>query len=413
MTFSLDAFVGPLSSQTSNWLLQLDHPDLFLTQFTHFFPYALFMVLCLPSICYYLYGIYAAYRFRVQEVDCDLWEALPISIIKPICGLDVGTYENFASFCHQDYPCYQIIFGVYDYGDPCVEVVEKIIHDFPDIDIQLVVSNRLIGTNYKVSNLSNILTKAKHPILVIADSDVRVGPDYLKRITQPLQDPQVGVVTCLFRPVVSGWIAHLEAVGISTDYLAGVLVANSLLGMTFALGPTVVIRRAILDEIGGFEAISNYLADDFQLGNLTYKAGYKIVLSDYIIDQFITTNSITDLINRQIRWHLCTRVSRPWGYVGLLYTYGIVTSFLALVITIGTKIVLIGFLIASLARLIMGWMVGVIVLKDPVAQRLLWLVPFRDFVSFGLWCYGFVWDSIQWRGRRMKLLKNGTLELVN
>lgn len=413
MTFSLDTQIGLLLSHIFSWLLFWDHLDLPLMHFSQAFNYALFICLGLPSICYYLYGVYAAYRFRGQPHPIDNREFLPISIIKPICGLDTGTYENFASFCRQDYPSYQIIFGVYDSQDPCIEVVKQIMRDFPEVDIELVVSDRLIGTNYKVSNLSNILTKAKHPILVIADSDVRVGPDYLRRITQPLQDPRVGVVTCLFRPVVSGWVAHLEAVGISTDYLAGVLVANSLQGMTFALGPTVVIRRAILDEIGGFEAISNYLADDFQIGNLTFKAGYKIVLSDYIIDQFITTNSITDLINRQIRWHLCTRVSRPWGYVGLLFTYGIVTSFLALIITIGAKIALIGFLIASFARLAMGWMVGAIVLQDRVAQRLLWLVPLRDFVSFGLWCYGFVWDSIQWRGRRMKLLKNGKLELVN
>ncbi len=415
MNFFPDPQLGLISSVVPNLQLLIDVMDLKLTDIRQDISYVLFIVLCLPSFFYYAYGIYAAFNFlhlvRSSEADVQdqTSEQPAISIIKPICGLDIGTYENFASFCQQDYPHYQIIFGVHDSQDPCIEVVNQIIHDFPDIDIQLVINNRLIGTNYKVSNLSNILPLAKHPILVIADSDVRVGSNYLKRTTRPLKDPKVGMVTCLFRPIASGWISNLEAVGISTDYLAGVLVANCLQGMTFAIGPTVVIRRETLDAIGGFEAISNYLADDFQIGNLTFKAGYKVVLSDYIIDQLITTNNISDLLNRQIRWHLCTRVSRPWGYLGLLFTYGVITSFLTLIITSGAKIAIIGLIMNWLARIIMGWTVGVIILKDQAAKHSLWLLPLRDCVSFGLWCYGFFWDSIKWRGRRMIVLRNGKL----
>ncbi len=329
--------------------------------------------------------------------------------MKPICGLDIDTYENFASFCHQDYPEYQIIFGVRDERDPSVEVVKKILADFPEIDIRLVVSDRTIGTNLKVSNLANAEAEAKYSLLLLADSDVRVGPDYLRRVIQPMRDPSVGVVTCLYRPLVRGWVAILEAVGISTDYLAGVLVARSLEGMNFALGPTIAIRKSALQAIGGFLAIADYLADDYQLGYLPAQAGYKVVLSDYVIDHAIATESLVDLIHRQTRWNCCTRVSRPWGYLGLIFTHGTAISLLFLIATFGS---LFGWAIAGLTwstRLIMAWVVGVKSLKDPVTRKFLWLVPLRDLISFALWCYSLVGNTFEWRGRKLRLTRGGKL----
>ncbi len=243
--------------------------------------YLVLLILCLSAICYYCYAIYAAIEFFSHPTQVDPDFHPPITILKPICGLDIDTYENFASFCQQDYPDYQIIFGVRDERDLCVEVVKKIIDDFPEIDISLVVSDRTIGTNLKVSNLANAEAEAKYSLLLLADSDVRVGSDYLRRVIQPMRDPLVGVVTCLYRPVVRGWVAILEAVGISTEYHASILVARSLEGMKFALGPTIVIRKTALVAVGGFLAIADYLADDFQLGYLPAQAGYKVVLSDY------------------------------------------------------------------------------------------------------------------------------------
>lgn len=323
--------------------------------------------------------------------------------------MDIDTYENFASFCQQDYPEYQIIFGVRDERDASVEVVKKIIADFPDLDIRLVVSDRTIGTNLKVSNLANAEAEAKYSLLLLADSDVRVGPDYLRRVIQPMRDPSVGVVTCLYRPLVRGWVAIVEAVGISTDYLAGVLVARSLEGMNFALGPTIAIRKSVLESIGGFLAIADYLADDYQLGYLPAQAGYKVVLSDYVIDHAIATESLVDLIDRQTRWNCCTRVSRPWGYLGLIFTHGTAISLLFLIATFGSSF---GWGIAGLTwstRLIMAWVVGVKSLKDPVTRKFLWLVPLRDLISFTLWCYSLVGDTFEWRGRRLKLTRGGKL----
>jgi ceramide glucosyltransferase len=372
----------------------------------------LLLIVSLSGICYYCYGIYAAIEFfsHPSEIDPDFHP--PITILKPICGLDIDTYENFASFCKQDYPEYQIIFGVRDEKDPSVQVVKKIIDDFPEIDISLVISDRTIGTNLKVSNLANAEVEAKYSLLLLADSDVRVGRDYLQRVIQPMRDPEVGVVTCLYRPFVRGWVAILEAVGISTEYHASILVARALEGMNFALGPTIAIRKSVLEAIGGFVAIADYLADDFQLGYLPTQIGYKVVLSDYVIDHAIATVSFLDLIHRQTRWNCCTRVSRPWGYLGLIFTHGTPMSLLFLIATAGS---IFGWAIALLTlsmRLIMAWVVGVKSLKDPVAKNFLWLVPLRDIITFAIWCNGFFGSTIEWRGRRLQLTKDGKLVAI-
>lgn len=369
----------------------------------------LLLMLCLSAIWYYCYTIYTTIDFfsHPSQVDPDFHP--PITILKPICGLDIDAYENFASFCRQDYPKYQIIFSVLNEQDPSVEIVKKIIHNFPEIDICLVVSTRTIGTNLKVSNIANAEAKAQYSLLVLADSDVRVGSDYLRRIIQPMRDPAVGVVTCLYRPLVRGRVAILEAVGISTDYQANVLVARKLEGMKFALGPTIVLRRTALVAIGGFLAIADYLADDFQLGYLPAQAGYKVVLSDYVIEHAIATTSLIDLIHRQSRWACCVRVSRLWGYLGLIFTHGTAISLLFLIATVGSSLGWAVLIVTWVTRLTMGWVVGVKSLQDPVAKKFLWLIPLRDLISFALWCYSFVGNTIEWRGRRLKLTKDGKL----
>ncbi|MBD2242919.1 bacteriohopanetetrol glucosamine biosynthesis glycosyltransferase HpnI [Nostoc sp. FACHB-888] len=369
--------------------------------------YLLLLLLSLSAIWFYAYGIYAAIAFLNHQnpIAPDFHPA--ITILKPICGLDEQAYENFASFCRQDYPQYQIIFSVRDANDPGIAVVRQIIQDFPELDLQLVISEHTIGNNFKVCNLANAESKAKYSILLLADSDVRVGPDYLRRVIGPMHDPDVGVVTCLYRPLTQGWVANLEGIGISTEYLAGVLVANKLHKIEFALGPTIAIRRTVLEAIGGFPAIADYLADDYQLGYLPAQAGYKVVLSDYVIDHAIGTNSFVDLIQRQIRWLLCTRVSRPWGYLGLIFTYGTFTSLLLLITTGGSIFAWAILVITWMMRLFMGWFVAVKVLNDAVAKKLLWLILIRDLISFVLWYYCWVNNTFEWRGRQLKLTKEG------
>ncbi len=379
----------------------------------------LLLSLCLSAFWFYCYAIYAAITFfnRPQPVEQDFHP--PVTILKPICGLDGEAYENFASFCQQDYPDYQIIFAVRDAKDPAIEIVHKIIYYFPNLDIQLVVNNaskglhqRTIGTNFKVNNLATAAAFAKHEILVIADSDIRVGKDYLRRVIQPLKDSNVGVVTCLYRSLAQGWVTTLEAIGIATEFHAGVLVSKQLEGMKFALGSTIVIRKEVLEVIGGFPVIADYLADDFQLGYLSAKAGYKVVLSDYVVEHILATSTFADSIQRQIRWARGTRVSRPWGYLGLIFTYGTVTSLLFLIATGGSWLGWIGLGLTWSARLVMAWVIGVWSLKDSSAKKFLWLVPLRDLMSFLLWCYSFVGNVIKWRGQKLRLTKGGQLVLL-
>lgn len=365
--------------------------------------------MCIAAIFFYSYGIYTAIAFFSHSHPIDSEFHPKITILKPICGIDRDAENNLASFCQQNYPKYQIIFAVRDRLDPAIELVEKIIHQFPDVDIQLVVSDRIIGANLKVSNLANALTAAKHEILLIADSDIRVAQDYLQRVVQPLKDHNVGVVTCLYRSLAQGWVTTLEAVGTATDFPAGVLVNHHIEGIKFAFGATIVIRKQVLEEIGGFAVIANYLADDFQLGYLPTEAGYKVVLSDYIVDHVLARSKLSHAIQRQIRWARCIRVSRPWGYLGLLFTQGIVTSLLLLMTTEGSILGWTGLVITWVMRLIMGWVIGVKSLQDPVAKKFLWIIPLHDLIHFGIWCCGFVGSTIEWRGQRLKLTKGGKI----
>ena len=369
----------------------------------------LLLLLCLSAIGYYCYATYAAIEFFCQTTKTDADFHPPITILKPMCGLDRNTYENLASFCRQDYPKYQIVFGVRDSLDPSVAVVNQIINDFPDLDIQLVVSDRTIGLNYKVSNLANAEALAKYSVLLIADSDIRVKPDYLRRVIQPMRDPTVGVVTCLYTSLTQGWVATFEALGISTDFHANILISRALFGMSFALGSTIVIQKAVLEAIGGFAAIANYLGDDFQLGNLPAQAGYKVVLSDYLVEHVLPKSTLTDFIQRQIRWNRGTRVYRSWGYLGLIFTYGTISSLLFLIFSGGS---ILGWAVAGitwLTRIAMAWIVGVRCIHDPVAEKFLMLVPVRDLISFAIWCYSFVGNTIEWRGRRLRLTEGGLL----
>lgn len=374
------------------------------------------LILCLSAIWFYSYAIFAGIALfrRPHPINPNFHP--PVSILKPICGFDGETYENLASFCQQDYPQYQIIFAVLESEDPGLEVVKKIIDHFHNLDIQIIVgdssnnfSKKIIGANRKVINLANAVTKAKHDILIIADSDIRVKKDYLQRIVQPLQDSNVGVVTCLYRSLAQGWVAILEAVGTATEFHGGVLVSKQLEGIKFALGSTIVIPKKVLETIGGFAVIADYLADDFQLGYLPTQAGYQVVLSDYVVEHVLATTTLADSIKRQIRWARGTRVSRPWGYLGLIFTYGTVTSLLFLIATKGSILGWIVLAITWIMRLAMAYIIGVNILQDSQAKKFILLVHLRDLISFAIWIYSFVGNKIEWRGQQLKLTKGGKL----
>jgi ceramide glucosyltransferase len=370
------------------------------------------LVLCCSAVLFYICGIYAAFAFSASSTYSCSSENPLVTILKPLSGVESDTYTNLVSFCQQHYPEYQIVFSVRESHDPAIELVEKLQQQFPAVDIQLVVSDRMIGANLKVSNLANGLTAAKHDILIIADSDISVGEDYLQRVVQPLQDDQVGVVTCLYRSTAEGLAATFEALGTASDFHAGVLVSRLLEGVKFAFGSTIVIRRQLLEQIGGLAAIADYLADDYQLGYLPTEAGYKVILSNYIVNHHLAKTSLAESGDRQIRWARCIRVSRPAGYWGLLFTFGTVYSLLLVITTGGAGYAWLVLAVTWVMRLLMGWIVGVWILQDPVVKKLFWLIPVRDVIYFVIWCCGLIGNKIQWRGQKFKLIPGGKLEFL-
>ncbi|MFM5888011.1 MAG: bacteriohopanetetrol glucosamine biosynthesis glycosyltransferase HpnI [Dolichospermum sp.] len=371
------------------------------------------LIFCLSAVLFYTYGVYTGIAFLRNSPPINPEFHPPVTILKPLCGVDKGTYTNLASFCQQDYPQYQIIFSVRSSTDPSIEVVEKLIQQFPEIDISLVVKDYIIGANLKISNLANAVTSAKYDILVIADSDIRVCSQYLKTVIQPLQDEKVGVVTCLYRSTAQGIATILEAICTATDFQPSILVSKQLEGIKFALGSTIVIRKTTLAKIGGFAAVADYLADDYQLGYLPAQVGDKVVLSNYIVEHGLGHSSLLDSINRQIRWARCIRVSRPGGYIGLIFTFGTISSLLLLITSSGSILSWFVFFITLLMRFIMAWVIGVKLLNDPVTKKFFWLIPIADIVRFTIWCCGFFGNTIEWRGTKFKLVKDGKLEMID
>ena len=274
---------------------------------------------------------------------------------------------------------------------------------FPGVDIRIVVGTRSPARNPKIGNLAGMLSAVRHPLLLISDSDIRVGPTHLETMVRPLADERVGVVTCLYRSHAQGLAGELDALSLSTDFQPSVLVARQLEGISFAMGSGVLIRRSVLEEVGGFEAIADYLADDYFLGNLPSRAGYRVELSDYVVEHRLDTASLPELIHHQMRWNRGIRAARPWGYAGLLLTQGVAAACLLLLVAFRHPVAwgLAGATVA--ARLAMAWYVAVRCLKDPVAKRALWMVPLRDLVGFTLWAAAFFGTTIVWRGSRFRL----------
>ncbi|MBD1824456.1 bacteriohopanetetrol glucosamine biosynthesis glycosyltransferase HpnI [Cyanobacteria bacterium FACHB-DQ100] len=370
---------------------------------------AIFFVLSLSTVIFYLFSIAAAIQFFSAKPEQNFDFQPPLTVLKPVCGLDENTYENLASFCTQDYPNYQLIFGTQDPNDPCIAIVQQLIQDFPDQDIQFVIDPTAIGINPKVNNLHNIALKAKHDLLVLADSDIWVDPNYLKQVIQPLSDPTVGVVTCMYRSRSQNLISAFEALSISTEFFPGVLVARKLEGMAFAFGATIALRQSVLAEIGGFEAIVNYIGDDFQLGYLPAKAGYKVVLSEYVVDHVLSTATISELLKHQTRWFRNTRFARSSSYFGLIFTYGTISSLLFFTMTQASALGWIVLITTWTVRYCAAWLIGVHCLQDAIAKQLLLLVPLRDGLSFCLWCYSFFGNTVEWRGRRLELTAGGAI----
>ena len=365
----------------------------------------------ISGIAYYLICIWSAYDFRrsnsvaAAENRADAFSA-PISVLKPLHGADRDMYAALRSHCELDYPSYEIIFGVSEPDDPVIPLVKRLQSEFPSRSIRLIVCEKQLGTNVKVSNLVQMLPLATTEIILVNDSDIRVPPDYLQRILQEFKDdPRVGLVTCLYRGVAANTLgSRLEAIGISTEFMAGVLAARKIEGgVHFALGSTLAIRRSALEAIGGFEALLEYLADDYELGFRMAQNGFKVALADLVVETHLPEYSLRAFFDHQLRWGRSTRDSRRLGYLGLLFTFGLPWAVLALIASHGTLWSW-ALVVTTLAvRCGMALVVGVGVIKDRQVLRNLLLVPLRDFVAVLVWIGSYTGRRVSWRGRQFVL----------
>jgi ceramide glucosyltransferase len=323
----------------------------------------------LPFV-YYLVAIYCAWQFFGRQAENHADFAPPVSILKPVRGLDREAYENFASFCRQNYPRYEILFAVASEQDPAIPVIRKVIGDFPELPIRLLIGSEDWGSNDKVNKLCRLVREARYDLLAISDSDIRVGPGYLESVVRPFRDSRVGVVTCLYVGLAEGRLwSELEALNPSSNFLAGVLAARQMEGVRFSLGATTAITRERLGEIGGFEALADYASDDFEVGNRVAARGYRVELSSCAVRTMCSSRTAEEFFEQHMRWAVGLRHSRPGGYLGWGVTQGLPWS-LAAIAAGHSALAGAAYLGAYLSlRLATAWTVGVWGLRDELLRK--------------------------------------------
>jgi ceramide glucosyltransferase len=374
-------------------------------------------VLALAGLGYYILALWSARAFGRKLREPQVEFAPPVSILKPVKGLDREMYEAFVSHCRQQYAGeVEILFGVSSLDDPAVAAVGQLREEFPGHTIRLVECPELLGTNGKVSNLVQMLPHARYQHVLINDSDIRVSPRYLARImagfAAPAHGPErkVGMVTAPYRGRAHGTVgSKMEALGIATDFIAGVLTARMLEGgIRFGLGSTLALSREALAAIGGLLPVVDHLADDYELGARVASAGFDVALSGEVVETFVPAYTFRHFLKHQIRWSRSTRDSRKWGYTGLLFTFGLPWALLNLLASGLSLESFALFVLALLGRTALALTVGVGVLGDRQVLRDLWLLVPRDVVALGLWIWSFAGDTVSWRGQRFAL-KDGKL----
>ena len=369
----------------------------------------LLLALVAGSFVYCVLVIVAARRYLGVRPSSLAGET-PLSVLKPLSGLDDGLEANLRSFFEQDYRAYELLFAVRTEHDPAVPVVRLLQSQYPDVPSRLFLVGEPPYPNAKVWSLHHMTEAARHDILVMSDSDIRVARSFLRTIAAEFQDRNLGVSTCPYRAVPgrSLW-STLEAIGMNTEFLSGVIVARMLEGMHFALGPTATVRKQALADIGGWDRLKDYLAEDFVLGNFAAAEGWGVILSSYVIEHRIGAERFAANARHRLRWFRSTRRSRPAGYVGQLFTNPLPLALLlwvarpewwpVVLATVGVR--------AFAALAAAGW-----ILRDPLTARAWFLVPIQDLVSFAFWMAGFFGNTITWRGRRYLLMKDGTFRLI-
>lgn len=369
----------------------------------------LLLFLVAGSSLYCALTVVAALRYRAVRPPA-LRDAPPVSLLKPLAGIDEGLEANLRSCFAQEYPRFEILFAVRNHDDPAVALVERLRAAYPAIPSRLIVTGEPPYPNAKVYSLDRMLAAARYDLLVMSDSDTRVTPGMLSVIAAEFRNPRIGLATCPYRAVPGrSWWSTLEAIGLNTEFIAGVLVARMIDGMKFALGPTIAARRETLAAIGGFEAVKDFLAEDFVLGKLAARCGYGVILSSYVIEHRIGAQPFLANVKHRLRWNRGTRRSRPWGYAGQLFTH---TLPLALLLAAACPVWWPLAAAAVLLRSVAAWAAARHVLRDSLTARRWFLVPLQDLASFLTWLAGFFGNTIQWRGRRYYLRPDGRFQLA-
>jgi ceramide glucosyltransferase len=368
------------------------------------------LILAAASACYYLICIIACEKFFSAPPVNHSWVFSPVSLLIPLHGADFHAYQNYAALCRQDYPEFEIVFGVKDSRDSSIPIIDKLRADFPEVAIKLVISAAKIGPNPKVNTLNNMLPQAGYNTIILLDSDIRVGPDFLKAITAALPTNSLGLVTCLYRAAEAPGIpAKLEATGISSEFAPGVLVAEMAGGISFAFGAAIAFSKRTLETIGGFETIAPYLADDYMLGNLVSKAGLPVKLSRYVVETVLPKMTLGGFLRHQVRWARGIRACTPLGHTGSLIQNGTVLSLLYFIFSGFCGFGLSVFIAVVALRLAMAWMVGVRRLGDDILRHNLLLALIRDFFSFLIWMAALTGRRVVWREMVFQLEDDGKI----
>jgi ceramide glucosyltransferase len=365
----------------------------------------LFLVLC-GAIVYSLMQIVAARRYMAVQPPA-LRSAEPISILKPLSGLDLDLESNLKTFFEQDYPAFEILFAVRSEADPAAQVVAKLQREYPRVPSRLVITGEPPYPNAKVFSLDRMLATALNDLVVMSDSDIRVTSDLLSTIAAEFQDQKLGVATCPYRavPGPSFW-SRLEATGMNTDFWGGALVARMLEGMRFAVGPTIAARSHVLQAIGGFERVKDYLAEDFVIGKFAAEAGHGVILSSYVIEHHIGSGTLGENVSHRLRWARSTRRSRPSGYVGQLFTMPFPLALLVCVVSPSWWPIL---PVTMIVRAVSAYTIS----EEVLRAKLNWfLLPLEDLMGFFFWLAGFFGNTISWRGHRYKLFADGRFEVI-
>lgn len=385
---------------------------------------ALALIGTLASTVFLVLVLLAARRFRTMAdeqarsrssetaklQDRDL---PPVTLLKPVHGMEPMLEESLESFFCVDYPAFEIIFGARQATDAALEIVDKLRQKYPRVRVKVVLSGEPPWPNAKVYSLEKMVAAAAHNYFIISDSDVRVESGYIHDIVRPLLDPKNGMVTCVYRGVATGGLwSRLEALGMSVEFASGVVTADMLEGMRFALGPTMAIRRDVLERVGGVATLADYCADDYILGSLTHQAGYKVVLSHHVIDHIVLGKSAGESLSHQVRWMKSTRYSRPKGHVGTGLTFATPYGLLGLAAGCALGNPLVGAALLAWAlvnRWIQALAVGWGVVRDRAVLRWFWLYPVRDLLGFFVWCASFTGSAILWRGEKYRLQTGGKM----